>query len=436
MTAPNSAHERTNMQRERILRGFVISALVLQPLWAEEKVLTAQDVNNLFAQGIAALHAGNIEQALASYGTILKQFPNQIQSLYNTGYTLKTAGCVDEALGYYKKVLALDPSYEAARFALGHAYLYKGDFEHGWQIHEHHIRTKHKASDNFWTLVQNKELAGKTILLLPEGGLGDTINFIRYAQIIHDLDAHVVCLVQKQLYPLLSRCPFIDTLITDPKQVPAYHAKASYMSLPALFNSNEQTIPRNIPYISPDPALVKYWHATLSHDHQFKIGLCWQADVFNDSSRLPIARRGIPLEKLTSLGFIEGISFYSLQKKEGLEQIQSLPPSFKLTCFDADFDEHHGSFTDSAAVIMQLDLVITIDSAIAHLVGALGKSVWLLLPYATDWRWITHRTDSPWYPTMRIFQQPKPFDWDSVVHDIVTELEALVKERDTSSQEK
>lgn len=395
------------------------------PICAEESALAHADVSALFTQGIEELRAGNIEQALTAYRTILKYYPTQTQSLYNYGYTLKTAGRVDEAIECYKKVLTLDPAYEAAHFALGHAYLHKGDYEHGWQIHQRHIRTEKKASDNFWDLVKNNQLRGKTILLIPEGGLGDTINFIRYAQVIHDAGAHVVCLVQKPLYSLISHCPYIDTLVTNPQQIPAYDAKASYMSLPALFNSNEQTIPKNIPYIFPDPTLINHWQQQLSHDKNFKIGISWQADVFNDSSRLPIAHRGIPLATLHPLGLVQGVSFYSLQKKEGLDQLKNLPVAFKITCFESDFDEQHGSFMDSAAVITQLDLIITIDSALAHLAGALGKPVWLLLPYATDWRWIAHRTDSPWYPTMRIFKQPHPFDWESVAQDVLCELISL-----------
>jgi ADP-heptose:LPS heptosyltransferase len=403
-----------------MVRLFAVSV----SCWATDSdtALSRTDIGALFAQGIEELRAGNIEQALDAYRTILAHFPNQTQSLYNYGYILKTIGRVDEAIDIYKKVLALDPTYEAARFALGHAYLHNGNYEQGWAIHQRHIRSEKKASDNFWDLVKNNELRGKTILLLPEGGLGDTINFIRYAQKIHDSGARVICLVQKPLYPLISRCPYIDLLVTDPTTIPPYDAKASYMSLPALFNSNEQTIPKNIPYIFPDPDLVQHWKQKLATDHTFKIGISWQADVFNDSSRLPIAHRGIPLEKLYPLGLIQGIHLYSLQKKDGLEQLKNIPASCKITCFESDFDEKNGNFMDSAAVISQLDLIITVDSALAHLAGALGKPVWMLHPFAVDWRWIAHRTDSPWYPTMRIFKQPKPFDWESVAHEVLYEL--------------
>ncbi len=401
---------------------FLTGSFAISFLSPTEVPIKSTDIQTLFNKGIEATRLGQVEQALAAYTQITHLYPQQVQSIYNSGYVLKMAGRVDEAIELYQKVLQRDPTYEAARFALGHAYLFKGDFENGWKIHQHHIRTEHKASENFWELAQQQNLSGKKIVLIPEGGLGDTLHFIRYAQIIHDRGAHVTCLVQKPLVQLLSRCPYIDVLIDDPKLTTSYQAKASYMSLPAVFNSTEQTIPHTIPYIFPDPALIDAWRQKLSPDKNFKVGLCWQADVFNDSSRLPVAHRGIPLEKLHPLGLIDGVSFYSLQKKEGLEQLKNIPAYFELTCFDADFDEKNGSFMDSAAVITQLDLIITIDSALAHLAGALGKPVWLLLPYATDWRWIAHRTNSPWYPTMQIFKQPHPFDWDSVIHQVILKL--------------
>jgi hypothetical protein len=139
-----------------------------------------------------------------------------------------------------------------------------------------------------------------------------------------------------------------------------------------------------------------------------------------------MARRGIPLSKLFPLKDIPRVDFFCLQKKEGLEQLCNIPADFIFHIFENNFDEDHGSFMDTAAVMQHLDLVITIDSAIAHLAGAMGKRVWLLLPYSTDWRWIAGRTDSPWYPTMRIFKQPRPFDWDSVAQQVHTALQALV----------
>ncbi|MDR3550791.1 MAG: glycosyltransferase family 9 protein, partial [Candidatus Babeliales bacterium] len=272
-------------------------------------------------------------------------------------------------------------------------------------------------------------LQGKKILLRFDGGMGDTLQFIRYAQLIKNLGATVFAQVQKPLIPLLSRCPYIDTMYAHDDQLPLAHDWAALMSLPAIFNSDEQTIPRNIPYLYPDELLIKHWHDYLTTDTNIKIGICWQADVFNDSSRPLVARRGIPLHEFYQLADHTQIHFYSLQQKEGLEQLTNLPDSFNLQLFDESFDIDHGSFMDTAAVIKNLDLVITVDTAIAHLAGALGTPVWLLLPYATDWRWIVGRTDSPWYPSMKIFKQSIAFDWKSVMNKINQELAIFINER-------
>jgi len=207
--------------------------------------------------------------------------------------------------------------------------------------------------------------------------------------------------------------------------MPEHHASATLMSLPAIFHDNEQTLPQNIPYLHADKQLAQQWHTYLSSDTQFKVGICWQADVHNDVSRLPIARRGCELKYFVPLQNISHISLYSLQKYDGLEELATMPTDFPLHLFD-DLDEKAGPFMDTAAIIENLDLIITVDTAVAHLAGALGKKVWLLLPYSTDWRWIVDRTDTPWYPTMKIFKQKTPFDWESVMKEVVTELENIV----------
>ena len=239
------------------------------------------------------------------------------------------------------------------------------------------------------------------------------------------MGATVIAKVQKPLVQLLSQCPYIDQVISAKTPTPAHDASASLMSLPAIFNDNENSFPHTIPYIFPSQSLMSHWKKELSNNSLLKIGICWQADVYNDSSRLPIARRGISLEKLYQLSSIKNIQLYSLQKNDGVEQLTNMPNNFPLHVFDNSFDVKNGSFMDTAAVMMDMDLIITVDTAAAHLAGALGRPVWLLLPYATDWRWIISRTDSPWYPTMRIFKQKKPFDWDSVIQEVYNALKKI-----------
>lgn len=190
------------------------------------------------------------------------------------------------------------------------------------------------------------------------------------------------------------------------------------MSLAPILAKKQTMILQNIPYIFADPERIAYWHEQLKHDTNFKIGICWQPSVHNDVSRLPIARRGIPLSQFFKLGAIPGVTLYSLQCVEGLEQLGTIPPEINLVTFDKHFDKDYGNFVDTAAVMHELDLIISADTATAHLAGAMGRPVWLLLPYSTDWRWLVNRTDSPWYPTMRIFKQPRPFDWDNAMKEV------------------
>ena len=389
------------------------------------------NITTNFNLGCIYLKMGKIEKAIQAFRQICRYSPRAVSALYNIGYTLKTAGRVDEAILVYKEVLKKDPHYDAAHLALGFAYLSKGDFDRGWKQHERYLKRSKKNADKLRTLLREKKIKGKTILLHPEGGLGDTLLFIRYAQRLKAMGATVIAIVQKPLIPLLSHCSYIDKLLpSGTSSLPSYDASSTLMSLPAVFNDNEETFPHIIPYLTPNPTLVSHWKNRLtSNPATLKIGICWQADVKNDVSRLPIARRGIPLTQFYCLASIPHLQFYSLQKYDGVEQLKTIPPDFSVHIFDDDFDKKHGSFMDTAAVMEHMDLIITVDTAIAHLAGALGRPVWLLLPYSTDWRWIVNRTDSPWYPTMRIFKQPAPFDWDNVMTAVYHELEEIQKNR-------
>lgn len=365
---------------------------------------------------------GQLPESLSLYTNIVKSFSGgSVSSFYNIGYILKSAGHFDAAIAIFERLIALKPDYDAARLALSFALLGKGDFKRGWETHEWNLKEQGKNAEEFRTFLAQGTLAGKTILLMPEGGLGDTLHFIRYARKVKECGAHVIAIVQKPLFKLLERCKYIDLLLPSGMAVPKFDARVSYMTLPAIFQDTPETMPCNMPYIFPSPSLVDYWHDKIAADTQFKVGLCWQSDAHNDVSRLPMARRGCPLALFELLSTIPGISFYSLQKCDGVDQLNTKASGFNIQAFD-NFDEINGCFMDTAALIHHLDMVITIDSAVAHLAGALGKPVWLLLPYQPDWRWVTHTTRSPWYPTMRIYRQPVPFDWESVMKRVHHDL--------------
>jgi len=375
-----------------------------------------EDINWWFQLGCQSCRYGNMEQSLRAYNKIIEKYPHQISATYNMGYTLKSMGKIHEAMNIYNYVLDKKPDYEAAHLGLAFAYIALADFKRGWEEHKWNLKKQGKFAPELRALYENNDIAGKTILLTPEGGLGDSINFLRYVQKLKHMGARTVVAIQKELIPLCSRCDYIDHLVPtrSNRSVPAYHASCTLMSLAPLFAQEEHEITQNIPYITPDPDRVAYWHEKLKDDSNFKIGICWQPSVHNDLSRLPIARRGIPLSQFYKLGSTPGVTVYSLQCVEGLEQLNDVPNHVTIKTFDETFDKKHGPFMDTAAVMQELDLIISTDTATAHIAGALGRPVWLLLPYATDWRWLAKRADSPWYPTMRIFKQPNPFDWDSI----------------------
>jgi tetratricopeptide (TPR) repeat protein len=387
----------------------------------------SDNINALFNLGCCYLSIGESEKALDAFDAVLRLNPHTWPALYNKAFTHKTIGNLDTAIEIYQELIAQCPNYEPAQLGLGFAYITQGDFEHGWQQHKRYLMQSGKNGDALRTLLENNNIAHKKILLRPEGGLGDTLNFIRYAERFKNMGADVIVACQKQLIPILSRCIYIDHLIPCGIKLPEYDADATLMSLPAIFNDNDTTVPQNIPYLFADPQLIKYWKQRLASDTNFKIGICWQADVHNDiPSKLPIARRGVPLIHFAPLSTIEGVSLYSLQKYDGVEQLATLPSDFTLHVFD-NIDEKAGPFMDTAAIIKNLDLVITVDTAIAHLAGGLGAKVWLLQPYATaDWRWICHRTDSHWYPNMHIFKQQKPFDYEGVIQEVYCALQSLI----------
>lgn len=398
--------------------------------YAECMKANPNDINSCFNCAICLLKIGRIDEAIALFEQLCLRLENPESVRYNIAYAYKTAGNLDTAITLYEALLAKNPLYEAAELALGFAYIQNGDFVRGWPQHSKSLKRRGKNGEQLRALLSAQQLAGKTVLLHYEGGLGDTLMFIRYAERIKQLGGSTLCMVQEQLIPLLSRVPYIDRLIPYATSC-SYHydAYASLMSMPAIVNDTEETFPATIPYLFADPQLVEQWRVRLASYSGIKIGICWQSDVFNDSSRIPIARRGIPLTELEPLLRNPDYTFFSLQRFDGAEQRNELNAEIVLITYP-DLDTDHGCFMDTAALIKNLDLVVSIDSAVAHLAGALGMPTLLLLPYATDWRWIIKRTDSPWYPHHRIFKQPAPFDWHSVVAEIDAYLSSFSKKKD------
>lgn len=368
----------------------------------------------------------NTDEALAMYKNLAQQTPNNPSVLYNIAYTLKKLGRLEEAFPYYQKVLTLDPNHSEAHFSLGLAYLITGDFEHGWPEYEWRWKRSHQMERRNLTKPQwdGQDIRGKTILLHAEQGLGDTLQFVRYGRMLSEMGATVVAAVQPALVTLLRECPYLQTVVNMFGQLPAHDIQIPMLSVPLVVKTTMQTVPSTVPYLYAKPELVEYWKEKLSHDKNFKVGICWQGNSNYSTQflRTVVAAKSIKLARLAPLFGVPGVSIYNLQKITGEDQLTQLPATIQLKTFEGDFDDSHGRFMDTAAVMKNLDLVISVDTSTAHLAGGLGVPVWIFMPEPCDWRWLLKRTDTPWYPNMRLFRQPTPGDWDSTIATVAQEL--------------
>jgi len=370
---------------------------------------------------------GQLDAAIAAYQKALEIDPNFPNALYNLGYTLRIAKKPDEALPYLHRAEQLKENYTDAHIALAQAYWAKADYENAWKYYAKRLKLlgvdPTKMEIPLW---DGSSLKGKKILLYAEQGLGDTLQFIRYGKMLKEQGAIITCKVQKPLVTLLSSVPYIDHIITTINNKD-FDWQAPLLNIPGIVKTRANNIPAEIPYLHADSKLVQFWKNKLAHDTKFKVGLCWHVDPQHETDKSPWAKRSVNIELFTPLSSIANTSFYSLQKISGEDQLKNLPDSFNIHTFGPNFDEQHGRFMDTAAVIMNLDLIITVDTSIAHLAAAMGKKVWMLLPYSPDPRWYEEGNTTPWYPTMRLFRQPKPYDWNSVGKELVNALEKEVK---------
>jgi hypothetical protein len=257
-------------------------------------------------------------------------------------------------------------------------------------------------------------------VLHTEQGLGDSLQFIRYAPLVKQRGGTVVVECLRPLARLLARCPGIDRLVVKGSDLPAFDVHASLMSLPALLGTTLATVPADVPYLFADPELVERWRRELAPLPGFKVGIAWQGDPTHPKA----GARAIPLRHFEPLARRPGVRLFSLQKGPGTEQLRDVAGHFDVTDFGNRLDEASGPFMDTAAVMKNLDLVITSDTAIAHLAGGLGVPVWVAVPAVPEWRWLLGREDSPWYPTLRLFRQARPGDWEGVFARMATELPA------------
>jgi tetratricopeptide (TPR) repeat protein len=359
---------------------------------------------------------GNYEEALARCDRAIALKPDSVEAYNTRGMALLALGRYREALTSYERSIALSPQYAEAQLNKSLIQLLFGDFENGFESYQWRWRSTQKPRGFTQPQWRGEDISGKTILLSVEQGLGDTIQMLRYLPRVKAKGARIVLELPKTLQSVLG--PLADgvEVIEPGAPLPAFDVYCPLMSLPLPFGTRIDTVPSQVPYLTVPAERMPAWRARLPKSATQRIGFAWSGSATHSNDR----NRSIALERLAPLSHVEGLSFVSLQREY---RDNDLPALSRLPI--ERIDDGLADFGDTAAAIKQCDLVISVDTSVAHLAGALGKPVWVLLPFVPDWRWLLDRTDSPWYPTARLFRQSKIGDWDSVVIDIAGKLSTL-----------
>lgn len=416
-------HNLANALREQQKTDEAIAhyrqALRLRPDYAKAEV-------NL---GVALIAQGKTSEAIERISRGVRLDPEFAEAFNSLGAAVSVERRFDEALEHYAHAIRLKPDYPDAHWNRSLIWLLTGDFERGWPAYEWRWRCARTDPQPTYREPRwdGSPLAGRTILLHAEQGLGDTLHFVRYAAAVKARGGKVVLQCQPPLKRILASCPGIDQLVGQLEALPRFDVWIPLMSLPAIFGTHLQTIPAAVPYLDADPRLVEHWRRELLPLRGFRVGIAWQG-----SPRHPWDRhRSATLADLAFLAHVPGVQFVSLQKGEKTAEIQNsaFRTSHSAILSLDSLDESNGPFMDTAAIMRHLDLVIAVDTAVAHLAGALGVPTWLALNYSPDWRWLLDREDSPWYPTMRLFRQSQPGDWSSVFSQMADELHKVAATR-------
>ncbi|MEC9005015.1 MAG: hypothetical protein VX644_16700, partial [Planctomycetota bacterium] len=314
-------------------------------------------------------------------------------------------------------------NYAEAHVTQGIISLLQGNFKRGWLAYEWRRQCSEFSISEYQEPVwDGSSLEGRTILVHHEQGLGDMIQFVRYATIFARQGARVIVKAQKSLVKLLEPFQDIDTLVTDDSELPEFDVHVPMLSIPGKLQTTFDNIPTDIPYLQADESLVDQWRERLLPYDGFKVGIVWQGSPCFETD----PQRSIPVEYFFRLAGIPGVRLFSLQKGYGAEQLESRPDNIHVVDFGEDLDGAAGPFMDTAAILRNLDLLISSDTSVPHLAGALGVRSWVALSLCPDWRWFLDREDSPWYPTMRLFRQERLGEWDNVFDRIATDLAAEV----------
>ena len=377
-------------------------------------------------RGVALQALNRHQEALMDFDTAIALRPDYVEAHSNRGRVLQDLGRHSDALASYDTAVALQPDFVDAHWNRGVLLLLLGRFETGWAQFEWRKRLDPPCGNRtfrqpLW--LGQQDIAGKTIFIHWEQGFGDTIQFCRYAKRLRDIGARVILSVQLPLLRLIRLMDPRIEVIAEAEAPGAFDYHCPLASLPLALRTMLQTIPSEPRYLHAEGETRRHWQQRLSGLDGLKVGLVWAGSARQGDPRLELidSRRSIPLAACAPLAQVPGVSYVSLQKGPAAAQLREASPGLQLH----DWTDELEDFADTAALVDALDLVISVDTAVAHLAGALGKPVWLLNRFDTCWRWLEDRRDSPWYPSARLFRQPAIGDWSSVIAEVRDELQAM-----------
>jgi len=385
-------------------------ALSLRPDYAEAAVNLATTLRDL----------GRLNDAIESCHFALRLRPDFAEARINLGTLMQEKGQHEEALQLFDEALQRKPSSIDAQWNKSLSLLALGQYREGWKLHEIGLGVPHMRGDydskRRWN---GEDLTGKRLLLRSEQGLGDTMQFVRYAEVCKSRGATVIVSCQPALKRLLSNCPYIDSI---EEQDFDYHAPM--MSMPFAFGTDLDSVPAKVPYLFVSNGTRAKWTPKFRGKKGLKVGLVWAGNPREKiiAAHLTDNRRSMDLDTLKPLFGIKGVKYYSLQKDAKVEQIKLSGLEKQIINLMDGVED----FEDTAAIIENLDLVITVDTSVAHLAGGMGKPVWILSRFDACWRWLQNRPDSPWYPTARIFGQQSPGDWANMIENVKNALEEAI----------
>jgi tetratricopeptide (TPR) repeat protein len=374
---------------------------------------------------------GDLAASLESVRQAIAVRPNYSDAIENLGVTLRELGDLQSAMICFQRAIELNPHQHSAYTNLAELHLLTGDLEPGWALHAAHWRQSYEqeypvaaarrrrwSSQPTW---DGSDPAGLSILVFAEQGLGDTVQMARYVPLLAECGAKVIVACQRELTLLMRSLGGVTSFVQLDDAVPPHQVQCSMMDLPRLFRTSLATIPGNVPYLAPDPQRLELWKSKLGgREDALRVGVVWAGNPkFGHDYK-----RSVPVEHFKALLAVEGIRWYSLQKGTSSEQGLALGEHALI-----DLGSHFNDMADTAAAIQLLDLVISVDTSVAHVAGALAKPVWTLLPFLPDHRWLLDRDDTPWYLTMRLFRQPRPFGWPELIASVCAALRERVAAR-------